>query len=190
MPFVATQEDSAHVQSEEDKENNFIEHIQHIYQQVHHILDRANAKYKKRHDQHRVPHNFQVGDKVWLHLQKEHLAGPQCQLHSLRYGSYTLTKDVGENSFELIIPPFLGLQPVFNVDRLRPYFPPLLDTFDTAEQLTPTELNPYCMEQARTDQSMDTQIKYTQKQRIPLYRVVKADQHLHQGKWLTRDQVQ
>jgi hypothetical protein len=46
------------------------------------------------------------------------------------------------------------------------------------------------MEQARTDKIMDTQIKHTQKQRIPLYRVVKASQLLHQGKWLTRDQVQ
>ena len=58
MPFVATQADSAHVQSEADKANNFIERIQHIHQQVHDILDRANAKYKKQHDQHRVPYNF------------------------------------------------------------------------------------------------------------------------------------
>jgi hypothetical protein len=79
---------------------------------------------------------------------------------------------------------------VFNVDRLRPYFPPLLDTSDMAEQLTPTELNPDCMEQATTDRIMDTQIKNTHQQRIQLYRVVKAGQLLHQGKWLTRDQVQ
>jgi lipoprotein-anchoring transpeptidase ErfK/SrfK len=32
-----------------------------------------------------------------------------------------------------------------------------------AEQLTPTELNLDCMEQARTDQIMDTQIKHTRK---------------------------
>ena len=32
MPFVATQEDSTHVQSEVDKENSFIRHIQHIHQ--------------------------------------------------------------------------------------------------------------------------------------------------------------
>jgi hypothetical protein len=37
---------------------------------------------------------------------------------------------------------------------------------------------------------MDTQIKNTHQQRIQLYRVVKAGQLLHQGKWLTRDQVQ
>jgi len=37
---------------------------------------------------------------------------------------------------------------------------------------------------------MDTQIKNTRQQNIQLYRVVKAGQFLHQGKWLTRDQVQ
>jgi hypothetical protein len=83
MPFVATRADSAHVQSEADKENNFIEHIDQILQQVHDILDRANAKYKQRHDQHRVPHNFQGGDKLWIHLQKEHLTGPYRKIHPL-----------------------------------------------------------------------------------------------------------
>jgi iron-sulfur cluster repair protein YtfE (RIC family) len=58
IPFAATRTDSSHVQSEADKENNFIELIQHIRQQFHDILDRANAKYKQRHDQHRLPHNF------------------------------------------------------------------------------------------------------------------------------------
>jgi hypothetical protein len=48
---------------------------------------------------------------------------------------------MGDNSFDLNIPPFLGLHPVFNVDLLRPYLPPLLDTSDIAEKMTPTELN-------------------------------------------------
>ena len=56
-----------------------------------------------------------------------------------------------------------------------------------AEQLTPIDLT---MEQATTDRIMDTQIKNTLQQKIQLYRVVKAGQLLHQGKWLTRDQVQ
>jgi len=104
----------------------------------------------------RVPHKFQVGDKVWLHLQKERLTGAYQKLIPLWYGPYTIAKVVGDNAFELSIPPFLGLHPMFNVDHLRPYFPPLLDTSDIAEQLTPTELNPDCMDQATTDQIMDT----------------------------------
>ena len=66
----------------------------------------------------------------------------------------------------------------------------MLDTSDIAEQLTPTEVNPGCMEQAATDRIMETQIKNTRQQNIQLYRVVKVGQLLHQGKWLTRDQVQ
>ena len=102
-----------------------------------------------------------MGEKVWLHLQKERLTRPHRKLHLLRYGFYTITKVVGNNAFELSIPPFLGLHLVFNVDRLHPYFPPLLDTSDIAEQLTPTELNPDCMEQATKDCIMDMQIKNT-----------------------------
>ena len=102
-----------------------------------------------------MQHNFQLGDKVWLHLQKERLAGPHRKLRPLRYGPYTITKAVEDNAFELSIPPFLGLYPMFNVDCLRPYFPPLLDTSDVAEQLTPTELNLDYMEQATTNWIMD-----------------------------------
>jgi hypothetical protein len=93
---------------------------------------------------------------------------------------------MGDNAFELNIPPFLGLHPVFNVDLLRPYFPPLLDTSEVAEQLTPIELNPDCIQQESNDHIVDRQIKGTRQQRIQLYRVVKAGQLLHQGKWLTR----
>ena len=88
---------------------------------------------------------------------------------------------MGENSCELNVPPFLGLHPVFNVDHLRPYFPPLLDTSNIAEQLTPTELNTNCTKQATTDQIKDTWIKHTHQQNIQLYRVVKVGQLLHQA---------
>jgi hypothetical protein len=37
---------------------------------------------------------------------------------------------------------------------------------------------------------MDKQIKGMHQQRIQLYRVVKAGKLLHQGKWLTRGQIQ
>jgi hypothetical protein len=76
---------------------------------------------------------------------------------------------VGDNDFALNIPPFLGLHPVFNVDLLQPYFPPLLDTSNVAEQLTPTEINPDCIQWASSDQILDMQIKGTRQQRIHLY---------------------
>jgi hypothetical protein len=146
FPLRSPQPNSSPAPTEADKATWFIEWIQHIHQQVQDILQKSNDKYKQCHDQHRVPHKFQVGNKVWLHLQKERLTGPHWKIFPLRYGSYTITKAMGDNYFELNIPPFLGLHPVFNVDLLRPYFPPLLDTSDVAEQLTPTELNPNCIQ--------------------------------------------
>ena len=82
------------------------------------------------------------------------------------------------------------MHPIFNVDLLRPYFPPLLDTSEIVEQLTPTELNPDYMEQSSIDQIMDTQVKGTRQQQIQLYRVAKESKLLHQGKCLTRGQIQ
>ena len=56
--------------------------------------------------------------------------------------------------------------------------------------MKPTELNPNYMEQETIDHIMDTQVKGTRKQKIQLYWVVKAGKLLHEGKWLTKSQVQ
>jgi len=83
-----------------------------------------------------VPHKFQVGDKVWLHLQKERRTRTHQKLRPLQHGPYTITKAMGNNSLEHSIPSFLRLHQVFNVYHPRPCFPPLLDTSEIAEQLT------------------------------------------------------
>jgi hypothetical protein len=131
-----------------------------------------------------------VGDKVWLHLQKEFHTRPHRNIHLVYYGPYTITKEVDDNYFDLNLPPILGLHPVFNVDLLRPYFPPLLDTSETVEELTQKELNPDCMEQESNNQILDIKVKGTRQQRIQVYWVVKEGHLLHQGKWLTRGQIQ
>ena len=80
-----------------------------------------------------VPHKLQVGNKVWLHLQKERLTRAHQKPRPLQHGPYSSTKLMGNNALEHNIPPFLHLHQVFNVDRHRPCFPPLLDTSEIAE---------------------------------------------------------
>jgi hypothetical protein len=65
-----------------------------------------------------------------------------------------------------------------------------LDTSEIGEKLTPTEIKPDCMQQESNNQIVETQIKGIRQQRIHLYRVIKAGKLLHQGKWLTRGQIQ
>jgi len=45
-----------------------------------------------------------------------------------------------------MIQTYIGMHLMFNVDHLWPYFRPLLDTSNISERLTPTKLNPNCME--------------------------------------------
>jgi hypothetical protein len=68
LPLLVTSTNSSPTPTKADKATRFIEWIYHIYQQVQDIRQNSNDKYKQRHDQHRVPHKFQVGDKAWLHL--------------------------------------------------------------------------------------------------------------------------
>ena len=77
------------------------------------MLQRAYAKGKAQHEKHHIPHSFQIGDKVWLHLKKERFTGPYRKMKPLRYGPYSILKHIGENSFHLDIPTCLGLHPVF-----------------------------------------------------------------------------
>jgi hypothetical protein len=58
-----------------DRAEKFIEQIQSIHQMVQEQLEKSQAKYKTRHDKHRVDHSFQVGDEVWLYISKERLKG-------------------------------------------------------------------------------------------------------------------
>ena len=102
------------------------------------MLQQDNLKAKARHDKHRIPHSFQIGDHVWLHLKKERFTCPYRNMKPLRYGPYgnmkpflygpySILKQIGENDFQLDIPACLGLHMVFNVDLLRPYHAPLLE---------------------------------------------------------------
>ena len=80
---------------------------------------------------------------------------------------------MGDNVFELSIPPFLGLHQVFNVDLLRPYFPPLLNTSDVVEKLTATDINPNYREHTTIGRIMDTRVKGTHQHKLQIYWVVK-----------------
>ena len=51
---------------------------------------RAQAKYKTRHDKHRVDHNLQVGDEVWIYIIRERLKGEGKNMKPIRYGPFKI----------------------------------------------------------------------------------------------------
>ena len=58
-----------------DRATRFIEQIQEIHEGVQGQLEKSQAKYKARHDKHRMEHSFQVGDQVWLYINKDRMQG-------------------------------------------------------------------------------------------------------------------
>ena len=75
-----------------EKALHFRDQIYNIQEQAHEMLQRANAKAKAWHDKNRIPHSFQIGDHVRLHLKKERFAGPYKKIKPLRYGPYSILK--------------------------------------------------------------------------------------------------
>eukprot|EP00253_Pinus_taeda_P021751 PITA_21751 len=64
LDFVFSKDIAVDGHNDVDKETKFIEQIQEIHQAVQEQLENNQAKYKARHDKHRIEHSFQVGDKV------------------------------------------------------------------------------------------------------------------------------
>ena len=87
--------------SDIDKAQKFMEKIWIIHYQVQEQLEKSQSKYKERHEKHRVDHNFQEGDEVWLHISKERMQGEGKKLKPIRYGPFKIIKQVGNNAFQL-----------------------------------------------------------------------------------------
>jgi hypothetical protein len=90
-------------------------------------LEKSQAKYKTRHDKHRVDHSFKVGDEFWLYINKKRLKGEGKKLKLIRYGPFKIVDKIGNNAFRLDLPPYMQMYAVVNVENLKLYEPPLID---------------------------------------------------------------
>jgi hypothetical protein len=90
-------------------------------------LEKSQARYKTRHDKHRVDHSFQVGDEVWIYISKERLKGECKKLKPIRYGPFKIIDKIGNNAFHLDFPPYMQMYAVVNVENLKLYEPSLID---------------------------------------------------------------
>jgi hypothetical protein len=98
-------------------------------------LESSQAKYKKRHDKHHIDHHFQIGDQVWLHINKDRLQGEGRKLKPIRYGPFTILDKVGNDAFQLELPPYMQMYSVVNVENLKLYEPPMIIDQDVQVQV-------------------------------------------------------
>ena len=152
------------------------------------MSQRANAKSKAWNGKHHIPHSFQIGDQFWLHLKKECFTGPHRKLKPLRYSPYNILKQIRENTFQLDIPAYLGLHPVFIVDLLWPYHAPLLEQNDL-HTIDPEEIHLDVQEPLICDTIVGRCIHHIRTKSIPLFQVAKFGQLPTEWKWYSANEV-
>ena len=84
-------------------------------------LQKNIFKYEENAEKRRREVHFKVGDKVWAFLRKERLpkgSYPKLQMKKV-FPCYILNK-IGDNRYEISLPPTLQISPIFNVADLTP----------------------------------------------------------------------
>ena len=125
-------------------------------------LERSQAKYKARHDKHRIEHSFQVGDQVWLYISKDKMQGEGKKLKLIRYGPFKILEKIGENTFCLDFLAYMHIYLVVNAENLRLYEYSLIEYPEEKIQLPSIDdLFPEYLNELQEDTVLDRKMRTT-----------------------------
>ncbi|KAM1724678.1 hypothetical protein ACFX11_023101 [Malus domestica] len=107
---------------EEDrlKAQRLLESVSKVHKEVEEQLQKSQQRYRARHDKHRLQHDFNESDMVWLKLSKERPHGAGKKLKPIRYGPFKILEKIGDNAFRLELPLYMQMYSVTNVEYLNP----------------------------------------------------------------------
>ena len=144
----------------EDRSHKFIQRIQQVHQAVREQLEKSQAQYKARHDKHRVDHQFQVGDRVWLHIGKERLKGEGKKLNPIRYGPFIIMEKSSTNAFHMDLPPYMQIYSIVNVENLKLFEPPMIMVQDEEVSIPSVdEFSPDYLDELKEDIILDKRMR-------------------------------
>jgi hypothetical protein len=90
-------------------------------------LSHAQESYAAFANASRRPHNFQVGDLVFLNRKNIRTTRPARKLDDKFFGPFKITDRINDVSFRLSLPSSLKIHPVFHVSLFKPKNPDRLD---------------------------------------------------------------
>jgi hypothetical protein len=148
-------------------------------------LEKSQAKYKARHDKHRVDHSFKVGDEVWLYISKERLKGEGKKLKLIRYGPFKIVDKIGNNAFCLDLPPYMQMYAVVNVENLKLYEPPLIDDQGEYVQIPSIDgFSPEYLTELQEDTILDRRMRTSKRGNVEYLRVGLKGTNPSKAKWI------
>ena len=154
-------------------------------------MKRSQQRYKARHDKHRVPCNFKEGDLVWLHLGKERLIGEGKKLKPIRYGPFKIIKQIGDNAFQLELPPYMHMYSVINAENLKLFEPSLLDDDPDEDIRLPSvdDLKIELEDPLLKDCILEQKVRETRHGKYEYFRIGSKGQLPSKSKWYIRDKA-
>jgi hypothetical protein len=153
-------------------------------------LEKIQAQYKARHDKHKVNHQFQVGDQVWLHISKEILKGEGKKPNPICHGPFTILEKSRTNDFRLDLPPFMQIYSVVNVENLKLFEPPMI--MDQDEEVSiplVDEFTPEYLDELQEDIILDQRMRNSRMGDVNYIQVVLKGAHPSKEKWIEKDKV-
>ena len=155
-------------------------------------LKTSQAKYKIRHEQHRVDHKFHVGDHVWLHLSKERSQGLVKKLKPIRYLKFEIMDQVGENDFKFNLLTYIYIYSIMNMGHLKLYEPSMLTKDEVgSNQILPSldDVAPNTMDELKEDSILQKKVCAIRRVEIELWLVVLKGQKPNKSKWMENSKV-
>jgi hypothetical protein len=153
-------------------------------------LEKSQAQYNAQHEKHRVDHQFQVGDRVWLHISKERLKGEGNKLNPIRYGPFTILEKRGTNAFCLDVMPYMEIYSVVNVENLKLFEPHMI--MDQDEEVSIPLVDEFALEyldELQEDIILDRRTRTSRRGDVDYLRIGLKGTHPSKEKWIEKDKV-
>jgi len=168
-----------------DKAIKFIQRIQKIHEVVQDQLEKTRAKYKMRHDKHRMEHHLQVGDQLWQYISKERMKGEGEKLKHIKYGPFKIVEKIGHNAFLLNLPPYMHIYSVVNVENLKLYEPPMImDPEENAQIPTVDDFSPECFTELQKDTILDKKVRTSKRGDVEYFQVKLKGMNPSKARWM------
>ena len=100
---------------------NHLDTLKNLQTHLEKNLESARARMKLYADKSRLPHKFQINDKVMLSRRNIRTNRPSEKLDMVWIGPFTIVEQINDASVRLDLPDSLRIHPVFHVSLLEPY---------------------------------------------------------------------
>jgi hypothetical protein len=100
--------------------NEMVEKMKRVTAETEVALNAVAEDMKQYYDTRHWPHEFQIGDKVWLNAKDLTTEQPSKKLDYKQLGPFKILRKIDDLAYELKLPALFKIHPVISVSQLEP----------------------------------------------------------------------